>query len=390
VNVITRQITPTLRLFESLGDDGELSLVQRLAGLDQPPRDQRNRLRIETAPMDVLLAALSDDFADLVGPGRLPLTQDHDGQMIMATRDGLRARLTAFNGIADAGVGRYAAALRRTLLDDLADGRRIWVRKGADTDRDSDARTLLSALRRHGPNHLLWVLPQAETHPAGSVAVLEDGLLCGRVSHFARDQQRLDVCVDDWLELCQGARLLTLVDAAPGEVRRPSRAHVPANLLPGTAAFDGPWWQRDAVAASARDAAAPPPPEPDSTVMTHRLTASTDESTACLYGHCIESGLQGGASHVASLWVNIPHDFDGDIVGMVCDGYDSAHLANADLTRRDVWQRAWVRTRIPGNMSAGNPSLYVIGHAGSVVHTACWKLELGFMPTDWRRGPRLA
>ncbi len=385
MNVVTGQIATTLRLFESLGDDRELSLVQRLVGAGQT-----DRLRFDEVSLDVLLDGLSDRFADLVGPGRLPLDHDADGQTILATRSGLRAVVPALEDGADGDVAMHARMLRRTLLQDLASGGRIWVRKANAGEELACAYRLLAALRRHGTNRLLWVLPEDDANPAGSVAVLEDGLLCGRVAHFARDTPRLDICVDDWLELCQGARLLTLIDAPPGEIRLASRAHVPANLLEGTASFHGGWWQREAVCVSAPEAGSPAPPEPDSVVMTHRLTKQTDGTVATVYGRYIPDGLRPGAVYVASLWVNIPQSFDGDIVGVVCDGFDSLELANADLARRGIWQRVWVQTRIPGHLTAANPSLYVVGPAASVVHTACWKLELGFTPSPWRGEPRLA
>lgn len=339
MNAIPTPSVSALRMFAPLFDDGEFEIVHRLSGQSANTADLAALAALQAWPTAELLAALT-------GQASLP--------------PGLAAR--------------------------LAEGDTIWVRKGTREALDNEARAILAALRRHGPNRLLYVVLQSEQNEGGSVEMLTDGLLCGHVSFFMRPESPPALCLEDWREICLGARLLTLIEAAPGERRPPSPSHVKANLLPGTERFEGPWAGRDQVARFA-PATAPPPPHADAVVMAHQLIADTDDSTATIFGRYVPDGLTQGACYIVSLYVWLPLAFEGRVVGAVCDGFASEHLANADLAQRETWQRIWVRSRIPAHLRAANPQLYVVGRAGSRLYSACWKLEPGFAPSDWRGAP---
>ena len=336
MNAISTPSVGALRMFAPLFDDGEFDLVNHLSSRPSASVDLTLFAATRRWPTPELIAALKD-------PSSLP--------------EGFAARLAA--------------------------GDTIWVRKGTRATIDTEARATLAALRRHGPNRLLYVVEQDGRGEAGAVEMLMDGLLCGHVTHFIRLGAHSELCLDDWLELCQGAHLLNLIEAPPGELRQPSLNHVKANLLPGTERFDGPWSGREQVARSALGPA-PNPPHEGAAVMTHHLTADTDDTTATIFGRYLPNGLSPGACYVVSLYVWLPEDFVGTIIGAVCDGFESVQLSNAALEQRACWQRVWVCSRLPGHMRAANPQLYAIGRAGSLLYSACWKLEPGFTPTDWR------
>jgi hypothetical protein len=95
--------------------------------------------------------------------------------------------------------------LRQKLLDDLASGEKIWIWKSTVTRTRDDVTPLLKALRRHGPNTLLWVVEADEAHPSGSVEQLESNLLKGYVAHFAPLGNATDIDPMPWFEVCQRA-----------------------------------------------------------------------------------------------------------------------------------------------------------------------------------------
>ncbi len=284
-----------------------------------------------------------------------------------------RDDLGAFRGVDAHGVFAAVQRLAGVVPDDTSAP--IFVQTGAADLAQMQAE--LARLQQHGPATLLWVTPSAGPAPIGSVDVVAPGLLRGHIDRLAAVP---DLSLAAWREICRGARLLRLIEAPPGTLRPPQRPLPAANLLPGARHFEGAWWRRDAVSRSAPDAAMPPP-IPDATVMTHRLHRDTDWPTAAIFGHHVPDGLVGGTDHVASLHVRLPPDFAGSLVGMVLDGFSSSHTVNADLSRLWAWQRICVRARIPVGRSEANPSLCLIGPSGSVVHTACWKLEGGVEPT---------
>lgn len=376
-----------LQHFESLGDDGpgddcEFGLVQRAAG-----HEPLGLLRFASIPHAGL--------HDLLEAGMERVGEPDDTFLVRDERDEILVQLPSFGmryhthihgrrGHEPAILAdqlRRIPFLRRKLEQDLAEASKIFVRKAlADT---ATMQALLAVLRKRGPATLLWVTQGDGTQPIGTVEVLADGLLRGTVDRSVRFDGQPDINIAAWLEICRGARLLKLIQAPQGTVRPPPQPIMAPNLLPATEAFGDGWWRREAVADSAISTAVPPP-RPEVAVMAHRLQTTTEWPIAAIFGRYVPEGLVERAPYVASLDVWIPADFTGTMVGMVFDGFASGHTANADLQARACWQRIWVQARIPEEMSAGNPSLCVLGETGAVLYTACWKLEAGVVPTGYR------
>ncbi len=370
-----------LAKFESLGDNCEFGIAQRFAG-----HEPLGLLRLAFTPMPCLLDGLDSRFSGLDDPDDLQIDRDPNDEIMMVSRRyHLRYHTNIFGRHDEADAirlaqQRHAQFLRRRLLEDLDLGHKTMVRKAEAHQTLADAQRLLAALRAHGPNTLLWVSVADETHPPGSVQVTEPHLLHGRISRFAPYDRVPDLCLTDWKEICEGAHLLRLIKAAAGEQRRAGPRHVPGNVLPETAAMPPPWWQPSPAIETWLDPSIPPPIA-GAGVMAVRTVQ--DCNLRAVFNRFVPDGLASGSLYVASMYVRIPADFQGTLVGMVFDGFASLRVENADLTRQDQWQRVFILARIPEGLSVANPALILTAPAGSMLHMSCWKLELGLIPTAW-------
>ena len=98
---------------------------------------------------------------------------------------------------------RRVAYLRDKFLSDLAEGATILVYR-SDSLSNDDVRTLLHALRRHGPVRLLAVKAAAGDERPGSVRVLEDGCWLGVTRcPGASPDHTWNIPFDDWLDICR-------------------------------------------------------------------------------------------------------------------------------------------------------------------------------------------
>ncbi len=372
-----------LQHFESLGDDCEFGVVQRFAG-----HDPLGLLRFAFIPMRGLLDLLDGGLDRLGDPDDTFLVRDRRGEVVVQLPSfGARYHTDIFDRVGQeatilAEQTRRLGLLRRKFLEDLQTAEKIFVRKGEGSSDPAVMHRLLAKLRRHGNATLLWVSLGDGSVPVGTVEVLAPGLLRGHIDRFATFFDQPDLNLPAWLEICRGARLLRLIEAPPGTVRPPVQKLVAGNLLRQTLHFAGDWWRRETVARSTPNASLPPP-LPGATVMDHILLRPTDWQSAAVFGRYVPDGLVAGRGYVASLHVLVPADFEGSLIGMVFDGFASGRTINADLSVRGRWQRIWVQATIPEGMAAANPSLVVVGPAGSRLHTACWKLEQGVVPTDY-------
>jgi hypothetical protein len=371
----------SLARFESLGDNCEFGIAQRFVGLEP-----LGLLRLAFTPLACLLDGLDSRFAGLDDPCDLQIDRDPNDEIMMISRRYHLRYHTNIIGRPDEAAAirdaqwRNALFLRRRLLEDLAIGHKTMVRKAEGAQTIADAQRLLESLRAHGPNTLLWVSVADERHPPGSVEVVEPHLLHGRISRFASFDRVPHLCLTDWLEICEGAHLLRLIAAAPGEQRRPGPRHVPGNILPESARMPLPWWQPGpAIEASLHPSMAAP--VAGAGVMTVRTLEPC--ALRAVFNRFVPEGLASGSLYVASMWVFVPAAFEGSLVGAVFDGFASLRVENADLTLRDQWQRVFVLARVPDGLSVANPALILSAPAGSVIHMSCWKLELGVIPTAW-------
>lgn len=334
--------------FEGLGDNCEFGLVQRYCGAEP-----LGLFRFSSVRIDHLVHALDTDFSEYGGPDDLEVLVAPTGRLFgHSRRYGFPYNTSDFveqtspDAIRRRELGKVAY-LKRRLLEDLAEGGKIFVRKGGAEDSPEAVEALARAIRRHGPGRLLHV--RADEARAGTVSQRDETLMVGHIRRFAPYVTAYDIDLPSWLDLCRRAR--ALAEGAP-EPPAPPR---PPNLL----------------ARSLRSAISGLPAR-------HVLGPVRDDPY--VFGRRERTDrLDSARVHVFSTWVWIPRDFRGDRIGAAI-GHFRYGWGDADLSRREVWQRVWVAAKIPGRYRDLMMGLVVTGPEGERFWSAGRRLEAGPVP----------
>jgi hypothetical protein len=200
--------------FESLGEDAEFGIVQRHAGLDP-----LGLLRFARTPhLAALTAAIESGFTTFGQQGDFCLLIAPDGNFEAYSRNFKTSYATPIRWgaqepqvVAQRLVARIAV-LKRKFLEELAVASKVYVRKGR---RDDLAQILAlgKALRRFGPNKLLWVVEAEEDHPAGTAEFMSVGIIVGRISKVDSGEDVTDAVFSEWVAVCE--RCLEIVQTSP-------------------------------------------------------------------------------------------------------------------------------------------------------------------------------
>lgn len=297
--------------FRSLGDNCEFGFVQRYGGVEPS-----GLLRFAYTPMEDLIRGLRCGFADLGAPGDLHLSVSQGGAYYCHSRayniwanTGQTPATAEPERLLEREYGRLAH-LKRKMLDELAVGSTILVRKVGQGEPEADFARLSEAVWAHGPSILLRVTeagPDWRPEPARRVG---DRLIQGRVRRFAPTAQAWEVDLAPWLylvdsaaALVQGGEPTDLAAAAfpealplPGGLRRHAGRRRETGFSGFTRMVDPADFDRDAI-------------------------------------------------HVFSSWVWIPETFGGERV-FAAAGYGRLAGQDADLTQRGCWQEVWASGRL--------------------------------------------
>lgn len=193
--------------FESLGENCEFGLVQRRFGAEP-----LGLLRFASVSLPKLLSALDAGFA---GVGL------RENTTVELSPNGLEymIRDRAYGFIHHAWVEhreqeastvlrrelRRVPFLKRKLLGDLQAAEKLFVFRGMRALAEEEVFPLAVALRRYGPNTLLFVCLANAAHPAGTVVWRAPGLLVGYLDRFAPGNNAHDALLNQWLEVCREA-----------------------------------------------------------------------------------------------------------------------------------------------------------------------------------------
>ena len=188
--------------FESIGDTCEFGIVQRCFGAEPI-----SLLRWASTPPDHLVAALDTRFAGVGDPDNTVIAVihgeyvTHDKRYHMFSHTFTPESAEPLEQFTKQHL-RRTQYLRRKLLDDLADGDKIFVYKCLQGLSDEQARAIHQAILCYGGRQaLLCVRLEDAAHPRGTLAVLGDGLFVGYIDRFST----VDINVDIWVELCRKA-----------------------------------------------------------------------------------------------------------------------------------------------------------------------------------------
>jgi hypothetical protein len=202
--------------FESLGQNCEFGLVQR-----QCQAEPLGLLRFSSTPLPQLLDALESRFEGMgtaatttvsVSPnGREYMVQDSRFGFVyhawvntgeMAVEDVMRREV------------RRVPFLVRKLLEDLEGGEKIFVFKGMGAVPAEEVFPLAMAIRRYGPNTLLFVTLADAEHRGGTVEARSPGFMIGYLDRFAPGDNAHDFLLSQWVKLCRDAYRLRLAAGA--------------------------------------------------------------------------------------------------------------------------------------------------------------------------------
>jgi hypothetical protein len=193
--------------FESLGENCEFGLVQRHYGAE--PLDL---LRFASAPLPVLLSALRARFDGIGDWDQIDVRVSSNQQeyLVFDKRFGLLYHPWVLVGAAAVEdirrrEARQLPRLRRKLIEDLEEARKIFVYHGMRRLPEPLIRRLAMAMRAYGPTTLLWVELYDPDHPSGTVENLGGGVLKGYIDRFAPGDNAHDLSLEGWTLLCRNA-----------------------------------------------------------------------------------------------------------------------------------------------------------------------------------------
>jgi hypothetical protein len=185
-----------LSAFESLGEDCEFGLAQRSYNVEPP----LTLLRWSGTRFEDLVSGLECQFLGLGAIGSTEVVWS--GTQYFLRTPFLTMHTNCIVEQDEAGIAEILAAgratlriLRRKLLHDIAEARRIFVFASPNPNlRKAQMNRLHAALRRIGPASLLCVKEAGQ----GSVERLDDGLYAATISAFAKPAGPFD----EWLHIC--------------------------------------------------------------------------------------------------------------------------------------------------------------------------------------------
>ena len=213
--------------FESLGDNCELGLVQRLAGAEP-----LGLLRFAGTPLRSLLQALAARFEGIADPAHIRIHEENGEYMVKLTKYDVYYHsyiqsCEATPEAVHAKQGRSVDFLTSKLIGDLEHPHKILVFRQNEPLAAGDLVDLRLALAAYGPGILLWVREACPGHPPGTVDVVDDRLIIGYLRRLAPRENVPLLDLASWLGVLRRAYALSLL---PGETRMDAARAASAGL----------------------------------------------------------------------------------------------------------------------------------------------------------------
>ena len=196
--------------FESLGDNCELGLVQRRAGVEP-----LGLLRFAGAPLRNLVRGLDARFAHIADPAHVRVYPENGEYMVKLTKYDFTYHAHVDVGRMDPETlhrqqCRTIGFLAKKLMDDLETPAKILVFRQNEKLLASDLVDLRIALSAYGPNIILWVQEALPGHPPGSVEVADDRMMVGYVRRLAERETVPDLDFKSWMQMLRRAHAIAL------------------------------------------------------------------------------------------------------------------------------------------------------------------------------------
>jgi hypothetical protein len=334
-----------LNAFRSLGGNCEFGFVQRYAEVEPS-----GLLRFAYTPISDLIHALDSDFSEYGAPGDLRIeTTDTNYYYCASRRYNIWSNTAQAAGSIDPDellIRQYEriAYLKRRMLEDLAAGTKILVRKTGQNETAEDFARLATALARHGPSVLLRVEEAGHSWRPEPVRQIGDRMFTGQVRRFAPQETAWDVDLEPWIRLCDSAyaTIFNLPEASFYPDASADAMFVPDRLRRHRG--------------RSREVAL--------TSFT-RAVAAEPFSSDCTY--------------VFSTWVWIPTMSAPERILAVV-GHERLRSEDADLKVRDRWQRVWAAGRFRHGVGPAAVGLGMIGTKEDRFWTSRPRLYQGPVP----------
>ncbi len=203
------EVKRLLAQFENLGYDCEFGLVQRRYGAEP-----LGLLRWSFTLPSTLIALLEHRFEGVGDPATTHLFEASWGELMLHdSRYDFRLHTFILQDGVDkdrflASQCRRLAFLANKLREDLANGEKVFV-YSAPTLKPDEGRRIHQLMRSFGTNALLNVRLADETHPAGTVAEIGDGLIEAYAQRYGLVSfphgTFWDIDFDTWVTICRQA-----------------------------------------------------------------------------------------------------------------------------------------------------------------------------------------
>jgi hypothetical protein len=353
-----------LLLFEGLGDNCDVGVLQRAVGIEP-----FGLFRFATCKATDVGALLRTRFQCLGEPEDLWLDEvgPRREYWVKSRQCSFEAHTERYAGGDDSEVVRSALIektrfLKTRLIRDLSRGRRLCVWRGA---ADMAAiQEIAAQLQTYAPTCLLWARVADAAQVPGSVQRVSDGLLLGFLSRYGDYDGGPRLPVEEWISDCANAYRLWRGEDPP-------KAPLDNLISRAMATHTCGWFADRSVTTRLLDEPAPT----GGAVFEHRL--GNTEPTL-IYGTHLPIGT--GGNFAFSVWIRIPEGFRGHRISAVLRGYPGIMQWTADPKSYARWQRVWVTANLPADARSIFCEITAEGASGDVFHSASWCLERGNRP----------
>jgi hypothetical protein len=193
---VTGDLTDFLSRFEMLAGNCSMGLAQRYFGVEP-----LSLLRFAGAQQQTIINGLDSNFRDFGID--ITVRQDGDQNQEWMARDAVGLFSHTGKSIKDVTAEEAIAAektkarfLKRKLLEDLADNRKIFVMTGPIELAPFGTTPLYLALRRHGDHPLLCIFPRE--HVGGTITEVLPGLFHAYIDPRLRPNDWMCVWINAW------------------------------------------------------------------------------------------------------------------------------------------------------------------------------------------------
>jgi tetratricopeptide (TPR) repeat protein len=201
------EVRELLSHFESMGSNCEFGLLQRKVGAEP-----LGLLRFAGTLPRTALILLRSHFEGIGDPAEMTMTATPQEYRMrhMKSGWGMHTRIRPTPDVPEEKVMkdqcRHTTFLRRKLVKELEQQSKIFVyQRFVLTDREIN--DIFAAVQTYGPNMMMFVRVQDETHPAGSIEWRTDRLMIGAIDRAGLDRDEgWDISIDYWVHFCRAAK----------------------------------------------------------------------------------------------------------------------------------------------------------------------------------------